>query len=213
MPPYQGIGLKHPVSSVSNVVFDVGRVLIDFSYADFFALLMRHGADISGEEDFSAQVGLVGYEQGKISDVLFLQRLNALLVTPLPETQLISAWNNLFTPIHEMLDFAKNLKRHCQVYLLSNTSPLHWQHLQQTYHLHDYCHDLLASFQLGAMKPAAEIFAAAADRFRLEPEMTIFIDDKIENVAGAIACGWQGLLHQDSATTIIRLEELIERYA
>jgi putative hydrolase of the HAD superfamily len=199
------------VSEIKNVVFDVGRVLIDFCYVDFFNLLRQRGAEIVDEEDFSAQVGLIGYECGEISNSEFLNRVNELMNDPLPDDQLVAAWNSLFTSVPAMLNFAKGLKAYCRVYLLSNTSALHWEYLQQQFSLHQYCHDLLASYQVGYMKPAAEIFTAAAEQFNIDPEATVFVDDKQENVAGALACGWNGIWHRDRMETTNRLRELTGR--
>ncbi|MCP4491491.1 MAG: HAD-IA family hydrolase [Gammaproteobacteria bacterium] len=90
-----------------------------------------------------------------------------------------------------------------------NTSDLHWQHLMTAFGLDKICHDRLASFEVGAMKPAPEIFAAACGRFDLRPETTIFIDDLDANVQGAIACGWQGFWHRDVVETKAHLNRLV----
>ena len=193
---------------VTDVVFDVGRVLIDFNYEQFAATLRRHGAVCAGQEDFIAQVNLSGYEHGEISSAEFLSQLNGLLKEPLPSAELTAAWNDLFSPIHEMLAVAGALKPHCGVYLLSNTSELHWQYLQERFGLDKICHDLLASYEVGAMKPTPEIFSAACSRFDLQPETTVFVDDLEENVKGAIACGWQGIWHRSTTSTKTALQQL-----
>lgn len=196
------------MARVSDVVFDVGRVLIDFSYERFAATLRQHGAKCAGAEDFLAQVDLTAYEHGEISSQEFLRQINCLLEVTMPEEELIAAWNDLFTPIREMLVLAGNLKQHCGVYLLSNTSELHWQHLQDVFGLDKICHGRLASYEVGAMKPAPEIFAAACNRFDLRPETTLFIDDLEANAQGAMACGWQAIWHQGFIATRARLRQL-----
>jgi len=206
MPAHQSLAVK----PVKSVVFDVGRVLIDFSYDQFFALLNARGGQVYDEADFSARAGLIPYEHGRISNQQFLKQVNALLTRPLSEQELTTAWNDLFSPCSQMLACARQLKKHCRVYLLSNTSALHWQHLKETYGLSQICHDLFASYEVGVMKPNAEIFTAAQQRFGLTPKETLFIDDKQENVTGAIACGWQGLWHEDAEATIATLKMLVE---
>lgn len=193
---------------VSDVVFDVGRVLIDFSYDQFAATLRQHGADCDGPEDFLEQVNLIGYEHGEISSEEFLRQVDALLKEPISVAELTAAWNNLFSPIREMLAVAGTLKQHCGVYLLSNTSELHWLHLQEAFGLDKICHDRLASYEVGAMKPTQEIFSSACSRFDLHPETTVFIDDLEANVKGAIACGWHGIWHQSTACTKAELQRL-----
>lgn len=194
--------------SVSDVVFDVGRVLIDFSYKKFAETLRRQGAEFTDPEDFLQKVELISYEHGEISSDEFLDRLNGLLREPLPKDELTAAWNDLFTPIREMLELAGILKAYCGVYLLSNTSELHWQYLHSAFGLDKICHDRLASYEVGVMKPAAEIFSAASNRFDLQPATTVFVDDRKENVNGAIACGWHGIWHQDISSTRAQLSRL-----
>jgi putative hydrolase of the HAD superfamily len=193
---------------VTDVVFDVGRVLIDFSYERLVKVLRRQGAAVATVDQFTAAVDLIPYEQGRISDRQFLANLNALLSEPLPEAELIAAWNDLFTPIDAMLELAAGLKSSCGVYLISNTSNLHWRHLLHTYRLADICHGYLASYQVGAMKPDPKIFSAARERFGLVPGQTVFIDDMKGNVDGAVACGWLGIHHRSVVETRRRVSAL-----
>ncbi len=200
--------MKPAVASVKYIVFDLGKVLIDFSYGDFFALLRERGVQADKVEDFLLQARLHDYEHGTLTCDDFLAGMNRLLARPLPQEHLMQVWNGLFTPIPEMLELAAELKNHYPVYLLSNIGRLHWEFLLTTYELDAYCHDRLASFETGAMKPAATIYQAAQQRFALEPEHTLFIDDKEENIRGATACGWQGLVHQNPAATRKHLYEV-----
>src|SRR6056297_158535 len=194
---------------VKYIVFDLGKVLIDYCYDDFFALMRSRGIQVAEVEDFLIQVRLHDYEHGHLNCHEFLAGMNRLLADPLSHEQLTEAWNGLFAPIPEMLELARELKNHYPVYLLSNIGKLHWDFLSLTYNLDTFCHARLASFETGAMKPAAIIYQAAQERFALEPEHTLFIDDKPENIRGATACGWQGFVHRDSASTRKHLHELI----
>ena len=202
--------MKPGAAPVKYVVFDLGKVLIDYRYDDFFALLCTRGLLVSKVEDFLTETRLHDYEHGYLGCDDFLAGMNRLLTRPLPQSQLMESWNGLFTPIPEMLELARKVKSRYPVYLLSNIGRLHWEFLLTTYALDDYCHDRLASFEAGAMKPAADIYRAAQHRFALEPEHTLFIDDKPENINGAGTCGWQGFVHRDPATTITRLGELVD---
>ena len=193
---------------IRAVVFDLGKVLIDFSYTEFFALLRRHGARIDSIEDFAVKVRLADYEHGRITCSDFIAGINALLTDPLSEPEMQLAWNGLFSPIPAMLDFAVRLKNHCPVYLLSNIGRIHWEFLHPAYRLADYYHDALPSFEVEAMKPSPVIYRAAQERFGLLPENTLFIDDREENIVGAEACGWHGIHHQCVQATQEHVSEL-----
>jgi 2-haloacid dehalogenase len=67
---------------------------------------------------------------------------------------------------------------------------------------------VLASFRVGAIKPAAAIYREAERRFDLDPAATVFIDDLSPNVAGAQACGWRAIHHRSPAETRRQLRAL-----
>lgn len=193
---------------IENIVFDVGRVLIDFSYSRFFAWMNQRGAQIRDEDDFSRRTGLLLYERDRITDQQFLDQLANLLDEPVEQEELIDRWNDLFTPVPGMLQLASGLKEGYGVFLLSNTSSLHWCHLWNRYSLGQISHDGVASYQIKALKPEAQAYRKVEERFGLNPESTVFIDDKKENVVGAIHCGWQGIHHQSAKATRERLQLL-----
>ncbi len=201
--------MKPAAAPIKYIVFDLGKVLIDYRYDDFFALMCSRGVQNAEAEGFLVEARLHDYEHGYLTCDEFLAGMNRLLADPLSKDQLTEAWNGLFVPIPEMLELARELKNRYPVYLLSNIGKLHWDFLSATYDLDAYCHDRLASFEAGSMKPAADIYRTAQRRFALEPEHTLFIDDKPENIRGAIACGWQAFVHCDPSATRKRLHELI----
>ncbi|MFQ5580690.1 MAG: HAD-IA family hydrolase [Nitrospiria bacterium] len=67
----------------------------------------------------------------------------------------------------------------------------------------------MASFEVDSVKPEPKIFHEAEKRFNLRPETTLFIDDLEANVAGATACGWQGIHHKGVVSTRRKLTTLI----
>lgn len=56
----------------------------------------------------------------------------------------------------------------------------------------------LISCDVKVVKPCHRIYEIFTDKFSLVPEECIFIDDAPANVAGAIACGWQGIVFHGS---------------
>jgi putative hydrolase of the HAD superfamily len=196
------------VTVINAVIFDLGKVLVDFSYAEFLPRLRRAGASIEDPEDFAAQVGLVDYEEGRIDSGEFFQRVNALLYKPLDLGVLERAWCHIFTPVPQMLNLARQLRGRVKTAILSNTSEIHWRYLHERFHLDHLCDSSLASFELGSMKPGAEIYRLAAERFELCPENLVFIDDRHDNVTGARACGWRAIHHQSYGQTRDELQQL-----
>lgn len=57
--------------------------------------------------------------------------------------------------------------------------------------------DVLLSGDCGMLKPDPGIFRLATQRFGLDPGRTVFIDDRADNAAAAVACGWNALIFED----------------
>jgi transcription antitermination factor NusB len=55
------------------------------------------------------------------------------------------------------------------------------------------------SSRLGVVKPDAGAFERVAELVRSAPERTLFVDDRPENVAGAVAFGWHAVQMRDAA--------------
>lgn len=197
------------MKKVTDIVFDVGRVLIDINYNDLFRFLHEHGAEFNTTEEFSKKIDLEPYECGHISSDQFIDNVSKLLATEVDRSELTARWLEIFDPITEMLDFASYLKADFGVFLLSNTNALHWDYLLAEYRLRQVCMGTLASFEVGAMKPEPEIFREAEKRFGLIPEKTILIDDIEVNSAGAMACGWHGIHHTSIGDTKKKMETFL----
>jgi putative hydrolase of the HAD superfamily len=69
---------------------------------------------------------------------------------------------------------------------------------------------VVISGEVGLHKPQPEIFALGADRIGLPAASCVFVDDLRENCEGAEAVGMKAVLHRDTATTLERLEELLQ---
>jgi len=84
------------------------------------------------------------------------------------------------------------------IYLLSNASVsqhLYWPGFAMS-KLFD---GKLISCDVKIVKPDPGIYRLFTERFRLKPEECLFVDDLPANVAGAVSCGWQGIVFHGSA--------------
>jgi putative hydrolase of the HAD superfamily len=67
------------------------------------------------------------------------------------------------------------------------------QYRFQTFGLFNYLKVALSSCYLGLRKPDAAIYQAALDILGRRPDRILFIDDRIENVTGAINAGMKAI--------------------
>ncbi|MFN8388921.1 MAG: HAD family phosphatase [Bdellovibrionota bacterium] len=195
------------MSEIDSIVFDVGRVLFDFDHEISFAFLEKHGASFD-RESFFRDVFLDQYERGELTTDEFIARLEALFPKPVVREALLEHWQDIFTPIPEMLELLDGLKDQYRVFLLSNTCHLHWSFLDSEYDIESIAHGCLTSFGAGLRKPDPDIFLEAERRFALTPARSVFIDDIEENVRTAAARGWKTVHHVSPSATRDALRKL-----
>ena len=195
-------------AAIDTVVFDLGKVLIDFEYGDLLTFLVDHGVRIDSKTYLLEHMDLYAYERGEIDDAQFMANVCALADRPVDRDALRNHWNRIFTPIPAMLDLADHLAATHRVYVLSNASSMHWTHLIETYHIDRIGHGQLASWQAGVRKPDAAIYRRAETQFGFAPHNAVFIDDMVENAEGARHCGWHAIHHRDPPATRRALADL-----
>ena len=192
---------------IEAIVFDVGRVLFEFTFLPFELLMREHGYTET-KEKFLRDIKLHDYERGQITSDQFLERLNELLPVKPDRESLISVYSDIFTPNNEMLELAAELRNTHRTYLLSNTSELHWEVLERKHGINTITHGVVTSFQAKEMKPHPDIYRFAENTLGLTPANTVFIDDMLENIDAVKAAGWHGIHHVSFELTKRELENL-----
>lgn len=98
----------------------------------------------------------------------------------------------------EGLSYATALKRRgLAIGVISNTNAVHVQWLRD--HLAEFAQfdSVIVSSDVGLEKPDPAIYRLSLHRLRALPDQVLFLDDLVENVAGAQAVGMAGVLHTD----------------
>ncbi len=162
-------------SDIEFILFDIGKVLVNFSFEHFRLFLKDQGARLETTQDFIDQTRLHDYETGVASSQEFVARIQSLLARPVAYDDIASRWQEIFQPEDKMIELARKLAQEYQVALLSNTSELHWSYLCREYQLDKIGLGTVTSFEAGAMKPANRIFDHAEKKFGLNPNRTLFI--------------------------------------
>lgn len=194
---------------IEAVVFDVGRVLVDFDHGIFCrALTNRYGAVIGDELEFLAGHGFRDHEEGRLAGEEFLCRIGGTFSPVVHGETLYPLWVEIFEPLEEMAAIFESILPRYKTYLLSNAGELHWRYVEKAFAMIRKAHGAVVSFEAGVMKPDPRIYQLAEERFGLAPGRTVFIDDKRENVDAARGRGWHGIHHVSPATTRSELARL-----
>jgi putative hydrolase of the HAD superfamily len=181
------------------ILFDLGRVLIDFDFRRAYRAL--EGLCPYSAEEIPrrlAGTGLVDrFETGLVEPREFVDQMCRILDLQVDYDQFRRIWSSIFTDALIPESMLEGLGRRYRLVLVSNTNALHFEMLREAYHPQLRHFDaLVLSHEVHAMKPRVEIFQAAVERAGCRPEECFYTDDIAAYVEGARKMGIDGVVFQ-----------------
>lgn len=173
------------------IVLDMGRVLVYFDFAHAYRALERLcpcPASEMSQRLFATDL-VHRHETGRIDPRDFHARFSELLGLNLEYGRFCEIWGSIFT--HALLPEAllQDLAQRYRLILLSNTNPIHFETIRANYPHLQHFHDLVLSYEVGAMKPDPAIYQTAIDCAGCKPEECFYADDIPEFVEGGRRAG------------------------
>jgi 2-haloacid dehalogenase len=175
------------------VVFDVGRVLIEWDLRHLFAKLIDDGEALDW---FLANVVTEQWhhqhDAGRLLDEM-LPEQKALFPDHAP---LLDAYRTRFletipAPVPGTYALVERLAaRGVPLFALTNFGAEFWPQYRASEPLVRHFRDVVVSGDERCAKPDPAIYAIAERRFGLPPQALLFTDDKQENLDAAAARGW-----------------------
>ena len=200
IPIYVYLALKQKLmyEGIKSVIFDLGGVIYDVDYHKTINAFKAIGIDRF--EEVYAKAGqsdlFNDLEEGKISRAVFVERIKTLSGGDMTSSQIVNAWNGMllgFMP--DALACLKRLRSTYSLFLLSNTNEIHIQEIESRVGVEvflDFCalfEKVYLSHELGLRKPHPEVFTHILKEQGLIGSETLFIDDSIQHIEGAIKAG------------------------
>ncbi|WP_231638830.1 HAD family hydrolase [Aurantiacibacter marinus] len=195
---------------MTAVVFDVGRVLVQWDLRCLFAKLIGDPEELEWfvthvvTEEWHHQ-----HDEGRALADMVPER-----IAEFPDyAEHLHAYATRFNEtipgnVPGTHDLARRLHaRGVPVFGLTNFGHEFWAMFRPTQPVFDLFTDIVVSGTEKLAKPDPAIYALAETRFALPPQQLFFIDDKPENIAAAAARGWQGHVFTDA----MRLETDLAR--
>jgi FMN phosphatase YigB (HAD superfamily) len=173
------------------IIFDLGRVLVNFDfqrgYRALEGLCPYSAAEIPGR---IFTTGLVNrFETGLIDSRDFYAQFSKQLGLSIDYSSFCGIWTSIFTDALLPESLLESLAARYRLVLLSNTNAIHFEMIRATFpHLRHF-HQLVLSYEIGAMKPQPEIYQAAIEAARCRAEECFYTDDIQEYVEGARKMG------------------------
>jgi FMN phosphatase YigB (HAD superfamily) len=179
-----------------TLLFDLGKVLIPFDFARAYGK-MAVLSGLSAEEirrRLSSSDLFRLFETGGIEPLSFANSVGTLVGYECEFDCFCEIWSSIFSPeplIPE--DFIASLSSRYPLFLVSNTNAIHFEMLRKSFSPLRWFKGYVLSYEVGAMKPAPEFYAAALKLANSPAEECVFIDDLAENVEGARLAGMDAI--------------------
>jgi 2-haloacid dehalogenase len=170
------------------VVFDLGGVLLDWNPRHLYLKLFDDEAEM---DRFLSEVCTLEWHHAHDLGIPPEQTIPPLVEAHPEQAELIWAWPRrseemVAGPIHESVDILRALKeRGVPLYALTNMETWTYPGRRDRYAFLRWFDGTVVSGFEGVAKPDPRIYELLLDRFGLEPQTTLLIDDSAENVAAA----------------------------
>jgi len=188
------------MNPVKYLVFDLGNVIVDVDYPRF---CRQAGIDEQTFQNFYDSPFFRDLELGKKNRDEFYAELEDKTGFPQNKRHYFDENIRYAFPLRlrtwGMIHF---LKKYYPVCLLSNTNIIDFEGIDRYIGLRKTFHKVYLSYEQGHSKPEQETYGHAAVYLGLNPEETLFFDDREDNIAGAVSAGWRGEIVTDESKMI-----------
>jgi 2-haloacid dehalogenase len=195
----------------SAVVFDLGKVLVDFDYGIAARRFAARGSMTMQEiAQYINQSSLfVQYELGAVTTRQFYAEICRVTGFRGDLAEFSEFFADIFFPIEPMLQLQATLRqRGSPAYIFSNTNELAVEHIRRSFPFYANFDGYILSYQHGAMKPDARLYEVVERQSAHRGAEILYLDDRPENVAAGAARGWQVILHQTPEETRATIQKL-----
>jgi len=195
---------------LSSIFFDIGNVLVTF---DFSRAMRRLALDSPfPAETLEARLRplIIQMEDGRLTSEAFVEQGREVTSYGGSGDAFTEAYCDIFEENTPMVEIVRHLADRLPLYLLSNTSGLHLDHLRTAYPLFTHFRGGVYSHEAGSAKPESKIYQDLITLSGTDPACTLYLDDAPANTAAGAELGLQVFTYDwtNHAALEARLAEL-----
>lgn len=193
------------------IVFDLGKVLVDFDYRIAARKIAARGKLPGDELQFltAHEPLLLRYELGLLTSEQFYRAVSAATDYTGDFEEFSACFAGIFDPIAAMIDLHAALRqRGWPMYIFSNTNELAIRHIRRNFPFYSQFDGYILSYEHAAMKPDSKLYEVVERQSGRHGKGILYLDDRPENIAAGAARGWNAILHENPAKTRAALESL-----
>lgn len=191
--------------------FDLGNVLLSFCH-DRMCLQLAEVAGLEAEDVRQAMIEADGalarqmqFERGDIAAEAYYDFFCQQTGTRPDRTALEHAGSDIFEPMEPLIGLVGALaETGYRLGILSNVGSVHWKFVSSGRFplIPEAFEVLILSYEARSVKPEPDIYRQAISRAGVPAEEIFFVDDREENVAGALEAGMDAVRFNSTAQLI-----------
>ncbi len=193
------------------VVFDLGKVLVDFDYGIAVRAISAKGTRLVTEiaRFLTTSPLLLQYETGLLSNRQFYQEICAATGFNGEFEEFGVCFGDIFTPIEPMVRLHATLHEHdIPTFIFSNTNDLAVTHIRKRFPFFSQFSGYIFSYEHQSMKPDAKLYQVVEQQAGRKGPEILYLDDRLENVEAGGARGWQVILHEAPEKSLHQIAKL-----
>jgi 2-haloacid dehalogenase len=197
--------------NIDTIIFDLGGVLVDWKPEYLYRKVFN--GDEKKVKWFLSKVCTSAWNAEQDGGRTIEEAEN-LKIAEFPEHEDLirlyyKEWHQMFSgPIEENVALFKALKAsgNYKIYALTNWSAEKWELALELFPFFNYFDGVVVSGQEKMRKPFPEIYKLTVDKYAINPETAIFIDDNEENVIAAMAIKINGIHYKSPQQLLNKLQ-------
>jgi FMN phosphatase YigB (HAD superfamily) len=182
---------------MSIILLDIGNVIVSVDFEPFCRAASRDGTTGPGRirNRYCDSALKDRLDRGMVAPGEFLGMLAEDPETvdmPLPFFR--NAWQRIFTPVPGSEEGIASLREHHEIWIMSDTDPLHFAYLIDAYPVMRGHDRYFLSYEHGLLKRDAEAFLHVLGNSVHDPGQFILVDDRSVNIESCRRVGMEGIL-------------------
>jgi HAD superfamily hydrolase (TIGR01509 family) len=194
---------------IKAVVFDLGKVLLDFDYNIAARAIATKGQRVADEirRLLLDTPLLFEYETGRLTSEQFYSEICKQTGYCGSMGEFSACFADIFSAIDPMVELQSNLRRRgLPCFIFSNTNELAIHHIRAKFPFFANFDGYILSYEHGSMKPEEKLYQVVETESGHSGQEILYIDDRPENIEAGRARGWQVILQEtpEKAAAAIR---------
>lgn len=183
---------------IKNVIFDIGRVLLEYEPLKYLNDLYDKDKSKILYENIFLSKEWVDLDLGIISK----DKAKSLITNRIADMEkevsyVLDNWHKSMVPIKSSVNIKKAIReKGLRIYLLSNMNEVVFENLREENPFLTKVEGQIVSGYENTLKPNKKIYKTLIRRYKIDPKESLFIDDTKENVEAALDLGFKSVVYK-----------------